>query len=86
MNKKIIGSLLFILSFFTFSCRQRDLDAVKTNVEVTGKTDAGLASIIPAAQQDSLHRQSADRYKKRSCCVGVPSRFKTNVRSVAEKN
>ena len=86
MNKKTIGYLLFILSFFYFSCGVSDSPAAKKKTEVSVKTDPGVASIIPVAHQDSLHRQVAARYKKRACCVGAPTRFKTSVRSVAVKN
>ncbi|GEO10473.1 hypothetical protein [Segetibacter aerophilus] len=80
MNKKITPLIITTAFFFAFSCRQT-APKVTENTRVISKTSVGLASVSALAQP--LHSvqslQNKSHYKKRSCCVGTPSRFKANV-------
>jgi hypothetical protein len=77
MNKKMISSLLFILTLFIFSCGEGSVKTAKTIDEVGPGSTAPVARVLPVVQQPgSAQSQSGTRYKKKSCCVAAPSRFK----------
>ncbi len=77
MNKKSFSSLLFIVVLFISSCEEGAVKTAKTTGEVGANSTAHLTWVLPAVQQNgSAQSQSGTRYKKRSCCVGAPSRFK----------
>lgn len=79
MNKKIT-SIVIAFAFFTLSCRQSPIKESSTNSVFISGTSREIES-VPSILQ---HNDSSDPYqtkatsKKRSRCIGAPSRFSTN--------
>jgi hypothetical protein len=77
MDKKLVSTILFMVALFIFSCNEGSKKTVKSQGEAGAASAAHVARVLPAVQQpDSSNFQPGTRYKKKSCCVGAPSRFK----------
>ena len=79
MNIKTTISIILITAFANFACQHRSANAGNENEKAAlhKKTEIVNVSAIVRAN-DSLHSTIALRSKRKSCCVGAPSRFKAS--------
>jgi hypothetical protein len=79
VNKNITQLTITAALFFVFSCKQTQPKAIENGL-LNAKTPVASASVISQVLAvDSVYPlQHKSHSKMRSCCVGAPSRFKTN--------
>lgn len=83
----MIRLIFFFLVFFIFSCRQGAIKADKIKTEVTKGASPSFIRISSVAPLHYLeYMDNRSRNKRQSCCVGAPSRFRTNVVEKEQNN